>query len=298
MSSIARNQLANIVFNSEQKLSFKRPQVMGVLNLHADSFAAVSRHSDPELALRHALKMVADGATIIDIGAEPTNPRVKPITNLQEELDLLVPILNLLRQETNIPISIDTSKPEVMFEVIKNGASMINDVRALRRPGALEMIAKLQVPVCLMHMTYPEGISNSLPPKDANKNILTVIKEFFQERIDACIQAGISREKIILDPGIGHGNFGKNLTENLLLLRELPKFAAFNLPILVGLSRKTFIGELLKMPAEERLIPSVVSAVLAAERGAAIIRVHDVKETVQALQLLTAIQEEDGLNEH
>lgn len=284
----------SLQFISGQSLSLLQPKVMGILNITPDSFSTVGRYLSPREALKYAKQMVADGAAIIDIGAEATNPQLTPNLTLDEELHRLLPVLELLQGEIPLPISVDTSKPEVMYEAVQLGASMINDVRALTRPGALAMAAQLQTVVCLMHMGYPDGKPESLNDltKDNEIDIVTTIKAFLSERITACLNAGIRREHIIIDPGIGHGNFGKNLKQNLRLLAHLADLQTFDLPILVGLSRKTFIGEVLDVSSEERVFGSIASAVMAVERGASLIRVHDVKATVQAIQLLTAIMSE------
>ncbi len=189
----------------------------------------------------------------------------------------------------SVAISVDTSKPEVMQEAIAHGAALINDVRALRNPLALQVVAQAQTPVCLMHMAYPDG---GMPDTEDNaEDIVTTVKQFLQARIDACIAAGILRHNIIIDPGIGGGSFGKNVAQNLRLLAHLHAFKTFGLPILVGVSRKLFIGELLNLPVEQRLYGSVAAAVMAVKHGATIIRAHDVKATVEAVKVATAIME-------
>ena len=267
------------------------PQLMGILNITPDSFAAVGRYLDPEQALQHAHKMVAEGADIIDVGAEATNPQLNPCISTQEELDRLLPVLERLTRELSIPISVDTSKPEVMIEAVKLGVSLINDVRALRMENALVTAAKLNVSVCLMHMRYPYGKSAAVNQTPTEQDIISEVKTFLQERIAACLTAGILADKIIVDPGIGHGNFGKNLSENLILLKRLSELRELGFPILIGVSRKTFIGELLNLPVAERLSGSLAAAVIAILNGASIIRVHDVKETAEAMRVVAAIKE-------
>lgn len=272
----------------DKALDLSKPQVMGILNITPNSFSEVGRYLDPDAALNHAYQMVKEGAAIIDVGAEPTNPGLFPCVSLQEELDRLLPIIERLTHELAVPLSVDTSKPEVMQEVVKRGVGMINDVRALREPNALTTVAKLNVPVCLMHMAFPAG----KPTPDARMetdDIVLTVKYFLQERIAACEKAGIARDKIVIDPGIGHGNFGKDLPQNLQLLARQHEFQEFGLPILIGVSRKTFIGELLNIPVPERLPASLAAAVVAVSKGANIIRAHDVKATVEAIKVAAAI---------
>jgi dihydropteroate synthase len=265
-------------------LDFSNPKIMGVINLTPDSFSAVGRyHQNPEQALSYAQQLIAEGADILDLGAEPTNPGLHPCVSLQEELDRLIPALELIAKETDIPVSIDTSKPEVMTEALKHGVSIINDVRALRREGALEAIADSNAMVCLMHMSYPEGKPEHIQYEEFKPDVMTVVIDFLKERVEVCEAAGIVRERIILDPGLGFGNFGKNTKDNLEILKHLSQLRALNFPILIGASRKTFIGELVKKPVEERLAGSLAIAALAVYNGAKIIRTHDVKETKDAV---------------
>lgn len=264
------------------------PKVMGILNVTPDSFAQVGRTQNIDEALNHVAKMIDAGVDIVDIGAEPTNPTVHPVVSLQEEMDRLLPILEALRQEFDVPLSIDTSKPEIMRLAIQSGVSLINDVRALRVPGALDVIAKSDVAVCLMHMAYPDGNVPAVSPY-ANKDIVPIVKNFLAERLAVCAEHNIARERIILDPGIGSVNFGKNCRENLTLLARLDEIKALGLPVLVGVSRKAFIGEILNRPAEGRLYGTIAANLMAALHGADIIRVHDVLENIEALKVMRAI---------
>lgn len=273
-------------------LHFPNPAVMGILNVTPDSFCEAGRVASVDQALFYVAQMIADGATIIDVGGEPTNPSVHPVVSLQTELDCTIPVIEALTQRFAIPISIDTSKPEVMREAISHGVSLVNDVRALRYPGAVEVIAKANIPVCLMHMVYPDGGSIKTPkPCDKHQALATLpaILNFFTQRVEACVSAGIRRENLILDPGIGGGNFGKTTWQNLHLLANLSALKQFNLPILVGVSRKQFIGELLKAPVEQRLYGSLAAATVAMMNGANIIRTHDVKATADAAKMVAAI---------
>jgi len=270
-------------------LELSSPQIMGVLNITPNSFSSVGRFLSLEEALRHARQMVEDGATIIDVGGEPTNPGVHPVVSLQEELDRVVPVVAALASELSVPISVDTSKPEVMRAAIASGAGFINDVRGFCDPAALAVVAETGVAICIMHMSHPFGNTSGLPDESLAGDPVLAIKDFLQSRVDACLAAGVMREKITVDPGVGHGNFGKNLLQNLQIVARLSELNSLNLPILIGLSRKTFIGEILNLPSEERLYGSLGAAVLAALNGAKIIRVHDVRATVEALKVAMAI---------
>lgn len=264
------------------------PLIMGILNITPNSASSVGRFLSVDLALKHAEKMLQEGAAILDIGGEATNPGVHPIVDLDEELKRVIPVVTAINKEFSVPISVDTSKTKVMQEAIAAGASMINDVRALREPDSLECIAKTKAMVCLMHMAYPYGkLAENV---EESGNIVDRVKQFLASRVQACLESGILRENLILDPGIGHGNFGKNLIQNLMLLKSLREFDEFNLPLLVGVSRKTFIGELLQQTVDQRLFGSIGASVMAAINGASIIRTHDVKETADAVRVAMAIQ--------
>jgi dihydropteroate synthase len=274
-----------------KKLDLSCPQVMGILNITPNSFSTVGRFLSRDDALKHADNMVQFGAAIIDIGGEPTNPGVHPVVSLQEELDRVLPIVEALAHNIPVPISIDTSKPEVMREAMALGAGFINDVRALQDPDTLKIIAETGTPVCLMHMAFPAGKSSAQANwLSTDEDVVQHIKHYLSSRVDACMAAGIFRDKIVIDPGIGGGNFGKNLEQNLQILARLDEFKTLELPILVGVSRKLFIGELLNIPVEERLSGSLAAAVMSVVNGASIIRAHDVKETVQAVKMAVAIQ--------
>lgn len=267
-------------------LDLKTTQVMGVLNVTPDSFSDGGAYSDAEAAVERALQMVAEGAALIDIGGESTRPGAA-VVSTQEEIDRVVPVIELFSRQSAVPVSLDTSKPEVMRAGVQAGAQMLNDVRALTIPGALEAAADLQVPVCLMHMQgTPKNMQNSPIYQDVTNDI----KSYLEERVAAAIRAGIRRDQLIVDPGFG---FGKTLQHNLQLLRNLDKFVDTDMPLLVGLSRKSMIGKLLENVApagasvdiDERLAGSVTLALYAAQKGAHIVRVHDVRETVAALTI-------------
>ncbi|MBF0256562.1 MAG: dihydropteroate synthase [Gammaproteobacteria bacterium] len=256
---------------------------MGILNVTPDSFSDGGRFTRLDAALRQAERLAAEGAAILDIGGESTRPGAQAVA-LEEELDRVIPLIERLHAELPLPISIDTSKPEVMRAAVAAGAGLINDVYALRREGALQAAAELGVPVCLMHM---QGEPRVMQHNPSYTDLLAEVAAFFDERIGACVQAGIRREQLLLDPGFG---FGKTLEHNLQLLAHLAEFQRFDLPLLVGISRKSMIGALLdNAPVDQRLYGSLAAAVLAAERGASIIRVHDVGPTVEALKVVVAV---------
>jgi len=269
-------------------LDLTRARVMGILNVTPDSFSDGGDFATREAALRHARQMVADGADLIDVGGESTRPGAPPVS-VAEELDRVIPVIEALASELAVPVSVDTSKPEVMRAAVAAGAGLINDVAALRRPGALAAAAALRVPVCLMHM---QGEPGTMQQDPAYGDVVAEVAAFLAGRLAACEAAGIPRERLLVDPGFG---FGKTLAHNLALLRGLPRLALLGVPVLAGLSRKSMIGALLGgVPVGERLHGSVAAAVLAVERGAAIVRVHDVGPTVQALRIVAAVRGDAG----
>jgi dihydropteroate synthase len=258
------------------------PVVMGILNVTPDSFSDGGRFSDLGRALEHALRMVEEGAAIIDVGGESTRPGSAEVS-VDEELARVVPVIEHLAARIPVPVSIDTSKPAVMRAAVEAGAGMINDVYALRREEAVETAARLAVPVCLMHM---QGEPKSMQQQPVYQDVVTEVYGFLQERMAACMAAGIKRERMVIDPGFG---FGKSLAHNLSLLKHLDQFSTLEVPLLAGMSRKSMVGAVLDVPLNERLIGSVAAAVMAAQRGASILRVHDVRETVQALRMVRAV---------
>ncbi|MBS0040788.1 dihydropteroate synthase [Shewanella sp. M16] len=266
-----------------KRLALSSPIVMGILNVTPDSFSDGGQYSSYELACQHADDMVAQGAGMIDIGGESTRPGAAEVS-LADELARVIPLVKYVAAHHDVWISVDTSKPEVMRQAVAAGAHLINDVRALMEPGALETAAELQVPICLMHM---QGEPKSMQFAPTYHNVIEEVSVFLTERIEACLRAGIPRELLILDPGFG---FGKSLEHNYELLAKLDCFALFDLPILIGLSRKSMIGNLLAKPTSERLAGSLAGAMIAAQKGAHIIRVHDVTETVDMLKVLQATQ--------
>lgn len=264
-------------------LDLSRPQIMGILNLTPDSFSDGGKYLLLEQALQRAQQMVEEGAAIIDIGGESTRPGATSVP-LEEELRRVIPIIELLSQALPVPLSIDTSKPEVMRAAVAAGAGLINDVNALREEGALQAASELGVPICLMHM---QGKPQTMQQNPVYGDVVEEVRAFLLERVVACEQAGISRERLILDPGFG---FGKKSIHNLLLLKHLHCFCELGFPVLVGLSRKSLIGTMLKVPVEERLYGSLALATLAVWQGAVIVRTHDVRATAQALILCDRVR--------
>ncbi|WP_413727182.1 dihydropteroate synthase [Sodalis sp. RH19] len=265
----------------QRVLDLGSPQVMGILNVTPDSFSDGGKYRRLDAALAHAQAMVAAGATLIDIGGESTRPGAAPVSD-QEEADRVLPVVSALAQRLDVAISVDTSRALVMRESAAAGAHLINDIRALRDPGALEVARDSGLPVCLMHM---QGEPRSMQQAPHYDDVLAEVDRFFAGRIADCVAAGIPKNKLLLDPGFG---FGKDLAHNYRLLARVGDYHHFGLPLLVGMSRKSMIGQLTQAPAEQRVIGSVACAVIAAMQGAQIIRVHDVKATVEAMQIVTA----------
>jgi dihydropteroate synthase len=271
--------------NHRKSLSLDAPVIMGIVNVTPDSFSDGGQFACFEAACAHLDILVAQGATIIDVGGESTRPGAQDVS-LEEELTRVIPVIAYAAKRyadnSDVWISVDTSKPEVMAAAVQAGADMINDVRALQLPGAIAMAASLQVPVCLMHM---QGQPSDMQAEPQYQDIIQEISDFFDARIEACLEAGIARELLILDPGFG---FGKTLVHNYQLLAQLPSLHAFHLPLLIGLSRKRMIGELLQRDVNERLAGSLAGALIAAQQGARILRVHDVAETADVLAVMSA----------
>ncbi|MEQ5169854.1 dihydropteroate synthase [Proteus terrae] len=263
------------------ELNLSTPQVMGILNVTPDSFSDGGTHNSLNDAVNHAAKLIAEGASIIDIGGESTRPGASDVS-IDEELQRVVPVVEAIRQRFDIWISVDTSKAQVITESANAGASIINDIRSLQEPGALEAAAKTGLPVCIMHM---QGDPKTMQQSPHYENVVMDVDRFLQEKIQRCVDVGIEKNQIILDPGFG---FGKNLAHNYQLLAHLSELHHFGLPILAGMSRKSMVGQLLNVPPQERVAGSVACAVIAAMQGAQIIRVHDVKETVDAMKVVQA----------
>lgn len=278
--------MAKTLFSLDQT----QPQVMAVLNITPDSFSDGGRlfrnqQIDLDACLRRVEQILAEGATIIDIGGESTRPGAAPVS-VAQELDRVLPLVEAI-QDYPLVISVDTSTPAVMQESAKLGAGLINDIRALQRDGALAVVAQLKIPVCLMHM---QGRPETMQENPIYDDVVSEVSAFFQQRVAACIAAGIDKRHLLLDPGFG---FGKTLMHNRLLLQNLAVFNAMGLPLLVGLSRKRMIGEILNNRAvDQRMVGSVALAMLAVQKGAWIIRAHDIQETVDAVRIAQFMQQE------
>lgn len=262
-------------------LELSHPHVMGILNVTPDSFSDGGSHNTLIEAVKHANLMINAGATIVDIGGESTRPGAAEVS-VDEELARVIPVVEAIAQRFEVWISVDTSKPEVIREAARAGAHIINDIRSLTESGALEAAAQTGLPVCLMHM---QGQPKTMQEAPKYEDVFADVNRFFVENIARCERAGIAKEKLLLDPGFG---FGKNLSHNYALLARLGEFHHFGLPLLAGMSRKTMIGQLLNVGPTERLSGSLACAVIAAMQGAQIIRVHDVKETVEAMRVVEA----------
>jgi dihydropteroate synthase len=263
-------------------LSAGRPLVCGVLNVTPDSFSDPGLFRSPDRAIEHGRRLAAEGADLIDVGGESTRPGSRP-PSLEEELDRVVPVVEALARQVAVPLSVDTSRPQVMRAAVAAGASMINDVRALGSPGALQAAAELDVPVCLMHM---RGSPETMQHDPRYSDVVGEVRAFLAERLRVCLAAGIRPEHLVVDPGFG---FGKTLSHNVALLASLADLRALGVPVMVGLSRKSVLGQLTGRDVGERLAGSVAAAVIAAQRGAALLRVHDVAATRDALAVLDAV---------
>ncbi|MDH3906661.1 MAG: dihydropteroate synthase [Gammaproteobacteria bacterium] len=268
-------------------LEFDVPAVMGILNVTPDSFSDGGRFTGHEAALRQAATMARDGAAIIDVGGESTRPGAADVSE-QEELDRVLPVIEAVVAAVDVPVSIDTSKPSVMRAAVAAGASMINDIRALREDGALQAAVELGCPVCLMHM---QGKPRTMQQEPVYGDVVAEVAEFLAGRVRACVAAGVAEDRIIVDPGFG---FGKKPRHNIELLSNLRQLQSVGRPILAGLSRKSTLGELTGRGVGERLPASIAAAVIAVIEGATIVRVHDVRETVDALRVAAAVLEWDG----
>ncbi|MEE4104590.1 dihydropteroate synthase [Pseudomonas viridiflava] len=264
-------------------LDLAHTHVMGILNATPDSFSDGGRYSQLDAALRHAQEMVAAGATLIDVGGESTRPGARPVSPA-EEVDRVAPVVERIARELDVIISVDTSTPEVIVESARLGAGLINDVRSLRRPGALEAAAATGLPVCLMHMLGEPGDMQDNPHY---QDLIGEVSVFLADRMERCEAAGIPKDRIILDPGFG---FAKTLEHNLSLFRHMEALHALGRPLLVGVSRKSMIGAVLGRPVGERLIGGLALAALAMTKGARILRVHDVAETADVVRMIAAVE--------
>ncbi|EGH27650.1 dihydropteroate synthase [Pseudomonas syringae pv. syringae] len=264
-------------------LDLAHTHVMGILNATPDSFSDGGRYSQLDAALRHAEAMVQAGATLIDVGGESTRPGARPVS-ASEEVERVAPLVEVIARELDVIISVDTSTPEVMLATAGLGAGLINDVRSLQRPGALEAAASTGLPVCLMHMLGEPGTMQNDPHYD---DLVGEVCAFLAERMKQCVAAGIGQQQIILDPGFG---FAKTLEHNLSLFKHVEALHALGRPLLVGVSRKSMIGAVLGRPVDQRLSGGLALAVLAMAKGARILRVHDVAETADVVRMIAAVE--------
>ncbi len=267
--------------DSGKLLDLSCPRVMGILNITPDSFSDGGRFLTLDDALHQAERMIDEGADLLDIGGESTRPGAQAVS-LAEEMDRVLPVVERLVASFDTPVSVDTSKPDLMRAAIAAGAGMINDVSALQAPGAIAAVASGRVPVCLMHMQGEPRTMQAAPQYD---DVVADIIEYLSNRIAACEAGGISRDRLLVDPGFG---FGKTVEHNLQLLRGLEAFRTLGVPVLVGISRKSMLGAITGRPVEERMPASVAAALIAVERGARIVRVHDVAATVDAIAVWQA----------
>lgn len=271
-----------MLISKNKTLDLTTPKVMGIVNITPDSFSDGGKYHQLENALRHVESMVKAGTAIIDIGGESTRPGAADV-NVETELARVIPVIEAIRQRFDCWISIDTSKAQVMTEAVNAGADLINDVRALQDIDALEAAAKANVPICLMHM---QGQPRTMQSEPNYVDLITDVNQFLVERIHACEQHGIARQQLVLDPGFG---FGKTMVHNYQLLAQLEQFHQFGLPLLVGMSRKSMLSKLLNKPPVECIAGSLACATIAAMKGAQIIRVHDVQETIDIVQVCNMV---------
>jgi dihydropteroate synthase len=268
----------------QYQLNLNRPHVMGIINVTPDSFSDGGQFVSINLAVEQALKLIAEGADILDVGGESTRPGAHPVS-LNEELNRVIPVIEALSSVSTVPISIDTYKPEVMRLAIAAGADIVNDIRALQEPDALDIVANSKAGVCLMHM---QGLPQTMQLAPQYDDVVSEVKQFLIDRMNVAISHGIAKNRILLDPGFG---FGKTRAHNISLIQQLNKLIDIGQPLLVGLSRKSVLGSITGGDESQRLYASIAASVISAMSGAKIIRVHDVKATVDALKVVTAIQQ-------
>lgn len=268
-------------------VDLSRPVVMGVLNVTPDSFSDGGRFLEPAAAVEHGLRMVEEGAAIVDVGGESTRPGAAPVP-LAEELARVLPVVERLADRLPVPVSVDTSKPEVMRRAVAAGAGLVNDVQALRATGAVEAVAASGAAACLMHM---QGEPRTMQAAPRYADVCAEVRDFLRERVAACLAAGVGRDRLVVDPGFG---FGKTAEHNLQLLAGLERLVADGLPVLAGLSRKSLVGHLTGRPAGERLPGSLALAAIAVMNGAAIVRAHDVAPTVDVVRIAAAVRARQG----
>jgi len=271
------------LFNcGKYQLNLNRPHVMGIVNVTPDSFSDGGKYSSTDLAVEHGLALIAEGADILDIGGESTRPGAPPVS-LDEELRRVMPVIEALAAVSTVPLSIDTYKPEVMRSAIAAGVDIVNDVRALQEDGAVEIVAKSDVGVCLMHM---QGMPQTMQLAPSYQDVVSEVVHFLSDRMHVVTSAGIAIDRIVLDPGFG---FGKTTAHNIALIQHLTEIDAIGRPLLVGLSRKSVLGKIAGGDEQQRLHAGLAASVISAMKGAKIVRVHDVKATVDALKIVTAV---------
>jgi len=263
------------------QLNLNRPHVMGIVNVTPDSFSDGGKYTSTDLAVAHGLELIAEGADILDIGGESTRPGAEPVS-LDEELRRVIPVIEALHAVSTVPLSIDTYKPEVMRQAIAAGIDIVNDVRALQEEQAVQIVANSNVGVCLMHM---QGMPQTMQIAPSYQDVVAEVKQFLIERMQVVMSAGIAQERIVLDPGFG---FGKTTAHNIVLIQHLGEIGELG-PLLVGLSRKAVLGKIAGGDEQQRLHAGLAASVISAMKGAKIVRVHDVKATVDALKVVTAV---------
>lgn len=278
----SHSELTSPFICGKYQLKLSRPHVMGIVNVTPDSFSDGGKYTSTQAAVSHALTLIAEGADILDIGGESTRPGAAPVS-LDEELSRVIPVIEGLKGVSTVPLSIDTYKPEVMRQAIAAGADMVNDVRALQEPGALDVVVNTNLGICLMHM---QGNPQTMQMAPHYEDVVVEVEQFLADRLQACISHGIAKTRIILDPGFG---FGKTREHNIRLIQQLEKLHSIGQPLLVGLSRKSVLGAIAGGDENQRLYASIAASVISAMKGAQIVRVHDVKATVDALKVVTAI---------
>lgn len=276
-------QQAPIFHCGQYALTLNRPHIMGIVNVTPDSFSDGGHFLNTELAIQHALQLVEDGADILDIGGESTRPGAEPVT-LDMELSRVIPVITRLKDLVRVPISIDTYKPAVMQAAIEAGASIVNDVRALQEDGAVEIVAKTQAGVCLMHM---QGTPQTMQIAPSYEHVVQEVADFLAARLTTLKDAGVHPSRILLDPGFG---FGKRIEDNITLLQNLNALTTLGQPLLVGLSRKSILGAIAGADASQKLHAGIAASVVSVMKGANIVRVHDVKATADAFKVLNALQ--------
>ena len=266
----------------DRQMILSRTHVMGVVNVTPDSFSDGGKYFDQEAAVKHALRLVEEGADIVDVGGESTRPGAGSVS-VEEEWRRVEPIIKALERETDVPISIDTMKPEVAWKAIEAGAIMVNDVSGLRNEEMVKLVAREKVAVIIMHML---GEPRTMQENPAYRDVVKEVKEYLGHQMEVAVKAGVPPEAIVIDPGIG---FGKTVQHNVALINHVSDFAELGRPVMIGASRKSFIGKITSANAEDRLEGSIAAAVLATVRGARLVRVHDVRPTVRALKIAEAI---------